>query len=86
MSEPLEPGSKIGHYEILSTLGAGGMGRVSSRTTRGSRGTLRSSSCAPTYLRPRTGAGNTHVTPDGKSYVYSYALKRHALYLVGGLK
>jgi len=32
------------------------------------------------------GANSVHVTPDGKSYVYGYALKRHALYLVEGLR
>lgn len=37
-------------------------------------------------LGPRTGAGSIHVASDGKSYVYSYTLKRHALYLVEGLK
>src|ERR1044071_3131246 len=26
--EPLTPGARIGHYEILSSLGAGGMGQV----------------------------------------------------------
>jgi Tol biopolymer transport system component len=37
-------------------------------------------------LGPVAGANRVHVTPDGKSYAYGYVLKRHALYLVEGLK
>jgi hypothetical protein len=25
---PLQPGNRLGHYEVLSALGAGGMGEV----------------------------------------------------------
>ena len=28
MNSPLSPGTKLGHYEVLSQIGAGGMGEV----------------------------------------------------------
>ena len=37
-------------------------------------------------LGPQTGAGNIHVTPDGRSYVYTYVRRQEDLYLVEGLR
>jgi eukaryotic-like serine/threonine-protein kinase len=37
-------------------------------------------------LGPETGAVGVHVTPDGRSYVYSYVRKQVDLYLVEGLR
>ena len=37
-------------------------------------------------LGPETGAVGIHVTPDGRSYVYSYVRRQSELFLVEGLK
>ena len=45
----LAPGTRLGPYEIVSAVGAGGMGEVYRRTTRASVATSRSRCCRPTF-------------------------------------
>ena len=44
----LEPGTRLGPYEVVSALGAGGMGEVYTRATRASTARSRSKSCPAT--------------------------------------
>ena len=37
-------------------------------------------------LGPQSGASNIHVTPDGRSYVYTFVRRREDLYLVDGFR
>ena len=65
---PLKQGTKLGPYEVVSAIGAGGMGEVYRAATPGWPATSRSRCCrSPLLATPRDGQRflvNRYVQPD----------------------
>ncbi len=81
----LSAGTRLGSYEIVAPLGAGGMGEVYRRPRHRSR-----PGCGNQGPADRSGLiriQELFVTPDGKSYGYMAArVLSSDLYLASGLK
>jgi hypothetical protein len=85
----LSTGSRLGLFEILAPIGAGGMGEVPARVTRVEIETRKRE--AWKSLIPADPAGverisNVLVTPDAKSYACCFTRLLSDLFVVDGLK
>jgi hypothetical protein len=78
---PLAAGTRLGPYETLGLIGAGGMGKVyEARDVVPLDG-------SPPHPEPNaTGIGGFCLTRDGRTGVYGYAHAQAELYLVNGLR
>ncbi|HKF45223.1 MAG TPA: hypothetical protein VKG01_19175 [Thermoanaerobaculia bacterium] len=92
---PLSLGTRLGPYEILAPLGAGGMGEVwRARDPRLGRDVAIKVLPAALPQDPdrlkrfeqEARAAGAAVTPDGKFYAYSVGRTLSQLYLVEGLR
>ena len=73
-------GSRVAHYDVLASLGAGAMGEVYRTGERNEWMTVRPDDPAGILdIMP------VHVTPDGKTYAYGYRRQLSDLYIVTGL-
>lgn len=83
----LVTGARLGPYEVVALIGAGGMGQCIVPETRALAAMLRSRSSRPAHRQPVPwGLSNLVVTPDGRSYFYSFTQGLTDLVLVEGVR